>query len=151
MIYAYIFGFFWIFELVSAISSYVMIVAICTWYFTSTNESRGNFSLTRGFWWTFRYNLGSLAFGSFILAWVWIIRIIFEYLQKQMEKASGDNAVVKCVGGCIRCCLDCFHRFIKFLNENAYIQVALTGENFCTSAMMAFTCAIKNAAFFFLN
>ena len=52
---------------------------------------------------------------------------------------------------CTRCCLDCFHRFIKFVNENAYIQVALTGEAFCTSAMQAFVLALKNAASFFIT
>ena len=51
----------------------------------------------------------------------------------------------------MRCCLDCFHRFVKFINENAYIQVALTGESFCTSAMAAFVLALKNAATFFIT
>jgi len=44
--------------------------------------------------------------------------------------------------------MDCFHRFMKFLNENAYIQVALTGESFCTSAMAAFVLALKNMSTF---
>ena len=47
--------------------------------------------------------------------------------------------------------MDCFHRFIKFLNENAYIQVCLTSENFCTSALAAFTLALKNAGTFFIT
>jgi hypothetical protein len=51
----------------------------------------------------------------------------------------------------MRCCLDCFHRFVKFINDNAYIQVALTGESFCTSAMAAFVLALKNAATFFIT
>jgi len=47
--------------------------------------------------------------------------------------------------------MDCFHRFIKFLNDNAYIQVCLTNENFCTSAIAAFTLALKNAGTFFIT
>jgi len=31
----------------------------------------------------------------------------------------------------------CFERFIKFLNRNAYIQIALTGSNFCIAAKEA--------------
>jgi len=37
------------------------------------------------------------------------------------------------------------------LNENAYIQVALTSENFCPSALAAFTLGLKNAGTFFIT
>merc|ERR1712086_652110 len=104
-----------------------------------------------GFVWAFWYNFGSLCFGSLILAIIWIIRIIFEYINRQLEEAKGESAILKCVVNCTRCCLDCFHRFIKFVNENAYIQVALTGESFCTSAMQAFILALKNASSFFIT
>lgn len=76
----YVFGLFWVAELLSAIYQYTMIVAVCTWYFSSTHDTRGNFSLLRGLWWSIRYNLGSLALGSFILAVIWVIRMIFEYV-----------------------------------------------------------------------
>lgn len=151
MVYGQVFIFFWVYELIQAIFSYAVIVAVCTWYFTSTHDTAGNFSLSRGFWWSIRYNLGSLVFGSFILAVVWIIRIIFEYIQNQLEKSSGKSKTVKLVGDCLRCCLDCFHRFIKFINENAYIQMALTGESFCSSAVNAFVLAIKNSGTFFIT
>jgi len=38
----------------------------------------------------------------------------------------------------------CFERFIKFLNKNAYIQIALTGKNFCMAAKDAFWLIIRN-------
>lgn len=38
----------------------------------------------------------------------------------------------------------CFERFIEFLNKNAYIQVAITGKNFCTSAKNAFLLILRN-------
>jgi len=128
----------------------MMIVAIATWYFTSNHDSRGNFSLLRGVWWSFRYNLGTLALGSFILALVWSIRVLFEYMQKKMTSFSNSSAV-KCLVNCIRCILACCHRFIKFLNKNAYIQCALSGDNFCTSAMAAFALALKNAGSFVIT
>lgn len=68
-----------------------------------------------------------------------------------MDKVKEENALARCLSCCTRCCLDCFHRFIKFVNENAYIQVALTGESFCTSAMQAFILALKNTASFFIT
>lgn len=32
----------------------------------------------------FRYNFGSLAFGSLLLALIWFIIIVFEYLNKKL-------------------------------------------------------------------
>jgi solute carrier family 44 (choline transporter-like protein), member 2/4/5 len=51
----------------------------------------------------------------------------------------------------IRCCLACCHRFIKFMNKNAYIQVALTGKNFCDSGMNAMALALKNSGSFIIT
>jgi len=42
----------------------------------------------------------------------------------------------------------CFEKCIKFLNKNAYIQVALLGTNFCTSAKVAFSLILRNFARF---
>ena len=112
---------------------------------------RGNLALGKGAWWAFRYNFGSLAFGSFLLAIIWTIRIVFEYVNKKIKDLNGDNAAVKCISNAIRCCLDCCHRFVKFLNENAYIQVALTGENFCQSAMAGFVLALKHSSSFLIT
>ena len=36
-------------------------------------------------------------------------------------------------------------RFIKFITKNAYIQIALTGKNFCASAWNGFLLVVKNA------
>lgn len=38
----------------------------------------------------------------------------------------------------------CFERFIEFLNKNAYIQCAIQGKNFCTSAKNAFLLVLRN-------
>ena len=94
MVYLHIFMFFWVFEFIQAVFNYTTIVAVCTWYFSSTNDTRGDFSLSTGFAWCFRYNFGSLALGSFILAVVWIIRIIFEYIDDKMKTAKENNKAV---------------------------------------------------------
>jgi choline transporter-like protein 2/4/5 len=147
----WVFGLFWVVELLSAIFKYWIIVGVCTWYFTSSHDTRGNFTLMKGFWWSLRYNFGSLALGSFVLAIIWSLRVIFEYLDKKLKNAMGNNAAAACVSNMIRCCLDCCHRFIKFLNDNAYIQVALTGCNFCSSAMQAFALALKHSGSFMVT
>ncbi len=44
--------------------------------------------------------------------------------------------------------LHCFERFIKFLNKNAYIQIAITGNSFCVAAKDAFFIILRNAFLF---
>lgn len=49
---------------------------------------------------------------------------------------------------CIRCCLDCFDRFLRFINMNAYIYCAIAGTPFCESACHAFLLMLKNTSKF---
>jgi len=152
LVYFSFFCFFWICAFIMAATEYVQIVAVASWYFSqSADEPGGNYSICRGYWWMFRYNLGSLAFGSFLIALVIVIRLIFEYIDKKMQGA-GDAGVmaapVKCLMGCIRCCLDCCHRFVKYINKNAYCQVVLTGESFCIAALNGFLLILKHSVTF---
>ena len=136
-------------------TQYILTVVVCVWYFTSNSDARGKTSLGTGFRWLFRYNFGSVAFGSFLLALIWFIIIVFEYMQKKIEKANQlagqPTAFVRCIVNCCRCCLQCCHRFIKFLNKNAYVQIALHGKNFCTSAINGFLLVMKNKGTFFIT
>lgn len=65
-----------------------------------------------------------------------------------MEGATPNNGCTKCIVGCMRCCLACFDRFIRYINRNAYIYCALSGESFCSSALNSFLLILKNAAKF---
>ena len=42
-----------------------------------------------------RYHLGSLAFGSLILALVHMVRVILEYIEEKLKGA--ENAAAKCI------------------------------------------------------
>lgn len=44
----------------------------------------------------------------------------------------------------------CFERFIRFLTNNAYIMVALTGKSFCPAAKAAFESIWSNSMRFAL-
>mmetsp|Transcript_13559 Transcript_13559/g.2146 ORF Transcript_13559/g.2146 Transcript_13559/m.2146 type:complete len:165 (-) Transcript_13559:31-525(-) len=46
------------------------------------------------------------------------------------------------------CIVHCFERFIKFLNKNAYIQIAIEGTSFCTSARSAYYLIQRNGGRF---
>ncbi|XP_066508594.1 choline transporter-like protein 5-A isoform X2 [Hoplias malabaricus] len=89
-----------------------------------------------------RYHTGSLAFGSLILAVVQLIRIVLEYLDHKLKGAH--NVLARFLLCCLKCCFWCLERFIRFMNRNAYIMIAIYGKNFCTSAREAFFLLMRN-------
>lgn len=141
--------FLWVTAFILASTKYVIIVACASWYFTSNKNHSGDFGIFRGYKWLWRYNVGSVLFGAFVITVMWIIRIIFEYIDRKIKQSGGGNApgVATLMKVC-RCCLDCCHRFVKYINENAYCQVVLTGENFCMAAVNGFLLILKHATTF---
>lgn len=68
------------------------------------------------------------------------------YITKKAKEnaATRDNQAVKWGLYCLNCCLMCFERFIKFLTEQGYIRMALTGSSFCTSCIGALKTSLLN-------
>uniref|UniRef100_A0A8C4EL21 Choline transporter-like protein n=1 Tax=Dicentrarchus labrax TaxID=13489 RepID=A0A8C4EL21_DICLA len=89
-----------------------------------------------------RYHTGSLAFGSLILAVVQMIRIVLEYLDHKLK--GSQKAIARFLLCCLKCCFWCLEHFIKFINRNAYIMIAIYGKNFCTSSKDAFFLLMRN-------
>uniref|UniRef100_A0A8C7R3K0 Choline transporter-like protein n=1 Tax=Oncorhynchus mykiss TaxID=8022 RepID=A0A8C7R3K0_ONCMY len=54
------------------------------------------------------------------------------------------NAFARFLICCLKCCFWCLEHFIKFMNRNAYIMIAIYGKNFCTSAKDAFFLLMRN-------
>ncbi|XP_050024486.1 choline transporter-like protein 4 isoform X1 [Dermacentor andersoni] len=100
------------------------------------------FAVLHGLWITVRYHLGSVAFGSLILTIVRVIRIVLEYIDEKLKRY--DNEFTRCLMRCCKCCFWCLEKFLKFLNKNAYIMIAIYGKNFCSSAKEAFKLLMRN-------
>merc|ERR1719311_1646728 len=62
----------------------------------------------------------------------------------EQAKAT-KNKIMEIICKILAYLLWCFEKCIKYLNKNAYIQVALMGTNFCTSAWNAFNLLFRNA------
>uniref|UniRef100_A0A8C2X4W4 Choline transporter-like protein n=1 Tax=Cyclopterus lumpus TaxID=8103 RepID=A0A8C2X4W4_CYCLU len=89
-----------------------------------------------------RYHTGSLAFGALILSVAQLVRIILEYLEQKLRGV--DNSLSRFMMHCLQCCFWCLEKFIRYMNRNAYIMVAIYGKNFCTSAREAFFLLMRN-------
>ncbi|GFR78489.1 choline transporter-like protein 2 [Elysia marginata] len=71
-----------------------------------------------------------------------MIRIILEYIEYKLK--DSENRVAKFIIKCLQCCFWCLEKFLKFLNKNAYIMIAIHGKNFCFSAKDAFMLIMRN-------
>jgi len=141
-----LFGFFWGLFFLEALDQMVLAGAFASWYWTLDKSKIPSAPLTASFYRTFRYHLGTLAFGSLIIAIIRMIRVMIEYIEEKLKEYHQDNPLVKCMLCFCKCCFYCLEKFMKFLNRNAYIMVAVYGKNFCWSAKEAFKLLFRNMA-----
>uniref|UniRef100_A0A8C6V9T6 Choline transporter-like protein n=1 Tax=Naja naja TaxID=35670 RepID=A0A8C6V9T6_NAJNA len=136
-------GFLWCINFVIALGQCVLAGAFASYYWAFNKpQDIPACALPSSFLRTLRFHIGSLAFGSLILTIVQLIRIVLEYLDHKL-KDSG-NPVAKFFLCCLKCCFWCLEKFLKFLNRNAYIMIAIYGKNFCVSAKNAFNLLMRN-------
>ncbi|XP_077202242.1 choline transporter-like protein 2 isoform X6 [Paroedura picta] len=137
------FMFFWLANFVIALGQVTLAGAFASYYWAFKKpDDMPAFPIFSSFGRALRYHTGSLAFGSLILALVQIIRVLLEYLDHRLKAA--ENKFAKFLLTCLKCCFWCLEKFIKFLNRNAYIMIAIYGTNFCTSARNAFFLLMRN-------
>lgn len=138
-----LFMFFWTMNFVVAMGQMVLAGAFASYYWAFEKpKDIPAFPLSASLYRTFRYHFGSLAFGSLIIAIIQMIRVALEYLDHKLK--GSENRLAKFFLKCLKCCFWCLEKFMKFLNRNAYILIAVYGKNFCTSAKDAFFLILRN-------
>ena len=166
----HVFGLLWTMNFLSGVGAMTVAGAVCAWYFAQLPEGAANdpeyeklryggpavdgkaprqrcvacASLQR----TVRYYLGSIAFGSLLIAIIQAIRLAFLYLQKQMEQAGKGSVLIRWLFFCIQACLKCLQSLVEAVTTNAYIFVALKGDSFCASGGRVFKLIINHGAVF---
>jgi len=133
----------WHNALLAAIGQCIVAGAVATWFFTEKRRKAMQAVFCRATVNAVFWHLGSLAFGSLILAIVQFLKWLLRFLSEQAKVRK--NRVMQTIFRILACCLWCFEKCLKFLNKNAYIQVAVKGTNFCTSAQNAFFLILRNA------
>jgi hypothetical protein len=132
----HLFGGMWALAFLHAVSDCVIAGAIASWYWVHDKKDVPRFPVASSLWRVIRYSLGSLMFGSLILAIVQFARFLLHQLEKRVK--AKNNEMVKCLFKCVNCLLFCFEKFIKFLDKNAYIMISIYGYSFCQGAKRGF-------------
>uniref|UniRef100_A0A8C5H210 Choline transporter-like protein n=1 Tax=Gouania willdenowi TaxID=441366 RepID=A0A8C5H210_GOUWI len=136
-------AFLWCVNFVIALGQCTLAGAFASYYWAFNKPADiPYFPVCGAFIRSLRYHVGSLAFGALILTLVQIIRIILEYIDSKLN--SAENGLARCIMCCLKCCFWCLEKFVKFINRNAYIMVAIYGKNFCVSAKNAFSLLMRN-------
>mmetsp|Transcript_43400 Transcript_43400/g.112898 ORF Transcript_43400/g.112898 Transcript_43400/m.112898 type:complete len:782 (-) Transcript_43400:413-2758(-) len=135
-------GFIWMLTYVEALEEIIFAGAVVRWY-TVVDKKLLKKPLWRSFTSSFVYHSGTAAVGSAIITIVTIIRIVMTWVMRRMRKFN-KNLHVKFIITCLACCMKCFDRLLRFINRNAYIQVAIHGKGFCRSAKNACLLLIRN-------
>uniref|UniRef100_H2YS19 Choline transporter-like protein n=1 Tax=Ciona savignyi TaxID=51511 RepID=H2YS19_CIOSA len=138
-----VFGMLWIVNWILALGQCTLAGAFASYYWAwKKPQDIPLLPLYSSFGRSLRYHTGSLAFGSLIIAIVQIIRLMLEYADNKLKTA--ENKVAKFILKCMKCCFWCLEKFLKFLNRNAYIMIAVYGKHFCWSAKEAFKLLMRN-------
>lgn len=120
----------------------VLAGAFATWYWTMPKSNLESYPLSNSLSRTFKYHLGTIAFGSLIITIIRIIRKLLDMLEDSLKKS--DSGFARILVSCLECLFDWLERVMKFINRNAYILTAVHGYNFCKGAREAFSLIMRN-------
>jgi len=141
--FAYVFFMYlWANMFLIAVGQMTIAGACGVWFFAAHDVKNKQKSVRVGLRNSWRYHLGTLALGSFIIAAVQFIRYCIKYFEKQAS--AQKNRVMVIVLKVLGYLIWCFEKCLKFITKNAYIQCALVGKNFCQSAKAAFSLITRN-------
>uniref|UniRef100_A0A6P7GHM4 Choline transporter-like protein n=1 Tax=Diabrotica virgifera virgifera TaxID=50390 RepID=A0A6P7GHM4_DIAVI len=124
---------FWSTQFIIGVQYMVIAGAVAKWYW-SKNKNNLDSPICTSTGVVFKYHLGSIAFGSFIITLIAIIRALLTSLTK--------NKAVKAI---VDACIGALEDFLKFLSKNAYILIAMHGKPFYKSGKRAAKIIFQNA------
>merc|ERR1739848_703150 len=116
--------FFWTTQVLKNITHVTVSGAVATWYFLSANMPR-NPTLS-SFKRAVTYSLGSICFGSLLVAIIKTMRALLNSARRQ-----GRDNIVACIAACL---LSCIERLVEYINLYAFSYVATYGMSYCEAA-----------------
>ena len=137
-----LFGLYWGLFFASALGELILAGVFAKWYWTYDKKDVPCCTLAESMFNAFVYHLGTVAFGSLIIAIIRMLRTILTYIESKLKAYNND--LTRCLICFCKCCLYCLEKFMRFINRNAYIVCAIKGTNFCSSAKSAFSLLMRN-------
>ena len=137
-----VFGLYWGLFFCSSFAELVLAGVFSHWYWSRGRNRLPSWPVGRALANTVAFHLGTVAFGSLVIAIIRFVRLVFEYIEKKCKKFN--NEIGRFILCCCKCCLWFLEKFMRFINRNAFIMCAVNGTNFCKSAKDAFNLLMRN-------
>jgi len=144
VLWYHIFMGFWFYEFLHYWGYMVKAGAYAEWYFSPWVDD-GNFDkkemntstpILNNVWRVTRYHLGTIAFGSLIIAIINTIRAALMYALGKTE--DSEWSIAKCIYSCLQCILSCIECCIDKINKDGFIFTIIYGMPFCPASVKAF-------------
>eukprot|EP00755_Sulcionema_specki_P017063 Sspe_Gene.63539::Locus_36528_Transcript_1_2_Confidence_0.667_Length_2853::g.63539::m.63539/K15377/SLC44A2_4_5; solute carrier family 44 (choline transporter-like protein), member 2/4/5 len=149
------FGFLWVANFLIAMAFFVISGVVIMWFWSASTvelvggekeKSTPPLAMKNAFCRMLRYHLGTLLFGSLLIAIIQFVRAVLLYIEQQLPEELKESAQFKIVKCLVHCFLAYLERVVKIINKNAYIICGIFGTNFCVSAKRAMGYLVANIA-----
>ncbi|KAK3515813.1 hypothetical protein QTP70_034026 [Hemibagrus guttatus] len=129
---------FWCLHFIITLSQCTLARIFSAYYWSpSKPQTIARSTLSKALFQILRYHTGSLAFGAIFVTMFQGIRIVLEYL-KNVTKGGRRCSWCCCpLMIMLKLCFCTLDKVIKYFNRNAYIMIAIYGDNFFMSARNA--------------
>lgn len=111
---------------------FVIATTVALWYNQECNNSLVR--VLKAVYWTLRFHLGTVCFGSLILFLAGVGKVVCQYIITKVPAPAGLQQVHWIISKCLVILVFLAERLIKFFTSQTLTQVALSSESFCTSA-----------------
>lgn len=144
-----LFAVLWLLHFISGISQTTLAGAFASYYWAYRKpKDIPFFAVSASLYRVFRYHLGDIAFGSFLIATIRYIRIVIEFIDNRIRRnksSSINNQTTQSVTCFFRVFFWLLDRFLKYIDRNAYIIMSMYGEDYLSSAKRAVELLYKNS------
>lgn len=85
-------------------------------------------------YWTLRYHLGTVCFGSLVLLIASSVKAVCQYILSRAPAPAGLQEVHWLLSKCILMLVSFVERLIRYFTSQVFTQVAISSQSFCSSA-----------------
>jgi len=133
----------WTIQFLEYFAFMVVAGSIAQWYFTPRDQAKNKMLSSKpvmdSVYRAFRFHLGTIAFGSLIIATIQFIRAVVKYIEEKTAPKHGPpNFLQKAIFCLIRCCLYCVQCCMDKISRNAFVWTAIWGDPFAEAACSSF-------------
>lgn len=132
----------WNTAFVEALGQLLTSHAVLTWYFAPNRKQVSNMQVIQSAATCARYHGGTAAFGSLLIALLQYLRLCLDYLRSRLQGRT--SRLARCCLCSLSCLLCCFEKCLQFVCDAAYVQCAMHGTAFCTSAVRGVSLIARN-------